>query len=255
MKQGHLYLCWQYCFLIILLSYPSFAQQNTCDYKVEILADGDEFEKEGFKWRMQALKIEGKSTNITGTAQIEDSSGKTMKKYKPWTSDTISRQKTSSQYSPNLNPGEYKITAEINVECDDTDKNNNVDSKSITIKGEKEESISRKSKSPDEDSEATYRVDKSEKPVEEINKESQSIPSSDSFISKKSEAKQETISTQAGKNTDKNNEKSQLMELTSNTIQKPYVVYESSSEKAKNLVLIFLLTLSILLNIVLIWRR
>ena len=33
------------------------------------------------------------------------------------------------------------------------------------------------------------------------------------------------------------------------------VVYESTTEKAKNLILLFLVIVSILLNIVLIWRR
>ena len=33
------------------------------------------------------------------------------------------------------------------------------------------------------------------------------------------------------------------------------IIYESSTEKAKNLILIFLVILSILLNVVLIWRR
>jgi len=132
--------------LALMLSKSSFAQ--TCDYRVEIMADGEEFKKEDFKWRMMATKIDGKSTNITGTAEIK-SDGKTIKSYKPWTSASISRQKTSSEYSPNLKPGEYEIKAMIEVECDDSDMENNKDTKKITIEGEKEETTASKSKSED----------------------------------------------------------------------------------------------------------
>jgi len=43
-------------------------------------------------------------------------------------------------------------------------------------------------------------------------------------------------------------------EITNNLVNSG-VVYESTTEKAKNLILLFLVILSILLNIVLIWRR
>src|SRR3989338_8623515 len=119
--------------LALMLSKSSFAQ--TCDYRVEIMADGEEFKKEDFKWRMMATKIDGKSTNITGTAEIK-SDGKTIKSYKPWTSASIAKQKTSSEYSPNLKGGRYEIEAEIDVKCDDTNNGNNIDTKNIVIKGE-----------------------------------------------------------------------------------------------------------------------
>ena len=121
--------------LAISFSYTSFAQQSLCDYKVELIVNGTEFEKERFKWRMKATKLEGTSTNITGAADILDSKGNIVKKYKPWTDEPISRQKTSSEYSPNLKEGEeYTIKAEINVECDDINKDNNADAKAIKIK-------------------------------------------------------------------------------------------------------------------------
>ena len=127
-----------FVFVILLLDI-SFAQQSQCDYKVEVLADSQEFTKENFTWSMKATKIDGMATNITGTAKIEDSNNKIVKNYKPWTSESISRQKTSSKYSPNLNYGEYKITAEISVDCNDTDKSNNADVKMISIKEIKNE--------------------------------------------------------------------------------------------------------------------
>ena len=66
--------------LILYFSYNSFAYQYLCDYKVEVIVNGTEFEKEGFKWKMRATNIEGASTNITGTADIQDSKGNIIKK-------------------------------------------------------------------------------------------------------------------------------------------------------------------------------
>ena len=239
----------------ILLSYQSFAQQSKCDYKVEILTDGQEFQKEDFVWRMQATKIEGKSTNITGTAKIEDSDGKTAKSYKPWVSDSISKQKTSSKYTPNLKPDEYEITAEINVECDDTNKDNNIDTKKIKINGVVEETKNQKS------SENTKKSNKL-KNTETDNIQANKI---------KAQTNQNTITTKPEKVTSKkpdteeidnviqlaasSDKKSKQSQITAHAIQQSPIVYESGNEKAKGLVMIFLLTLSILLNIVLIWRR
>ena len=237
--------------VVIFLPYSSFAQQSECDYKIEVIVDGEEFEKEDFKWRMRATKIEGKSTNITGTAEIEDSNGKTIKNYKPWTSDSISKQKTSNEYTPNLKPGSYEITAEISVECDDTNKDNNVDSKKIKIKGEIEEIKDKKSKN--EETEIT-----SKKTENQDN--NQIIPNSQNPIAtkpKKSAASEEFDNTVELKS--QNNQKSQQVQsITANTIQNlqnTETVYESSGERAKQWIMVFLLTLSILLNIILIWKR
>lgn len=188
--------------LAIALPYHSFAQEP-CDYKVEIIVDGEEFEKDDFLWRIRATKIEGISTNITSTAEIENSAGNTVKKYKPWTSESISGQKTSGEYSPNLKSGSYKIIAGINVECNDTNPENNMDVKAIKIKSENYSEINIS--------------------ITSINLKPQNAP--------------------------KSNDSPQASFLNGK------VVYESSNEKAKGLILIFLLTLSILLNIVLIWKR
>jgi|SRR3989338_7398805 len=221
--------------LAISLSYNSLAQQSSCDYKVEIIVDGEEFRKEDFKWRIRATKIEGKSTNITGIAEIK-ANGKTVKSYKPWTSASISMQKTSNEYSPNLNPGNYEITAEINVECDDINKDNNLDSTTIKIKGENE---TNSKKSNDEDAAINNKIDNEEfmSPPQKINK---------------STANEETEN--IIKVIDKNTGKNQISPTT-HAIQNPETVYVSSNEKAKGLILIFILALSILLNIILIWKR
>jgi len=229
--------------LAITYSYLSFAQ--TCDYKVEILVEGDEFESEEFKWRMRATKIEGKSTNITGTAELEDSNGKTVKNYKPWTSDSIAKQKTSSEYSPNLKPGSYEITAEISVECDDTNKDNNVDKKELKIKGEVEQAKSEKSKSEAIETKNENIITK------DVNNEQITAKATKTTAKTTDEEIENTIQLK-NKNTQKIQES---QPITANAIQTPQIVYESSNDKAKGLIMIFLLTLSILLNIILIWKR
>jgi len=228
----------------MLLAHVSFAQQPSCDYKVEILVDGEEFEMEDFKWRMRAIKIEGKSTNITGTAKIMDSDDKTVKTYKPWTDDSIAKQKTSSEYSPNLKPGEYEITAEINVECDDTSKYNNEDTRKITIKGATQDTTNKEAKSDDTETEPVNSF------VSDAEKEQIIIKTTKTAPKPADEEAENTIQL-----TNKNAQKTQQQPITSNTIQAPQIVYESSGERAKTWIMIFLLTLSILFNIILIWRR
>ena len=177
---------------VLLSSYYSFAQPYDCDYKVEILINGTESNIGGFMWRIMATKLFGNSTNITGTVEIKDSNGKILKSYRPWINQSISKQKTSNEYLPKLKENEeYRIISRINVECNDTNKYNNVDIKSFKI----------------------------------------------------------------GKIED--GEYEDTIQLTTKNDQKKIneTIYESSNEKARNLILIFLLALSILLNIILIWRR
>ena len=226
----------------MLLSCRVFAQQ-ACDYKVEILADGSEFEKEDFKWRMKATKLDGPPTNITGTAEIK-SDGKTAKSYKPWNSAPISRQKTSNEYTPNLKPGSYEIIAEVSVQCDDGDKGNNKDIMEIKIKGENEETKAKKSKS--ENQEAVNN---------KINGKEQTPTSQNAMTtrSKQPTASEETDNVIQLNN--KNNQKSHQLQATTYAIKQPEVVYKSSNEKAKGMIMAFLLTLSVLLNIILIWKR
>lgn len=239
-------------FFAIALSKLSIAQQPECDYAIEILAEGDEFQKEEFTWRMMATKIEGKSTNITGAAKIEDSGGSTVKTYKPWTSDSISKQKTSSKYTPNLKPGKYEIIAEISVECDDTGKDNNMDTKKITISGDAGETKPKDTTDDaEEDSKITNKKNTETKNTDSDAEQIETKPVQKTKASSpRIEEKDNVI--QLAANVNKNIQKPQMK---TSEIQKPEVVYESSNEKAKGLIMIFLLSLSILLNIVLIWRR
>lgn len=234
-------------------SYISFAQQPACDYKVEVLADGNEFGKSDFKWRMKATKIEGKSTNITGTAEIEDSTGKTVKSYKPWTHDAISRQKTSNEYSPNLKPGSYKLTAEISVECDDTNKGNNADTIEIKISGETDDTGSKKTKKEDAGKNALETIESAG--TDKISsgqaaRANQNSVKTESKIPSPPEEVENTIQLKS-----KDTKKSQKPQLTASAVQEQNLAYESSNEKAKGLIMAFLLALSILLNIILIWKR
>ena len=229
--------------LAMPLSYASFAQQYSCDYKVEVLVNGTEFEKENFKWKMRATKIEGASTNITGTAEISDSKGNIIKKYKSWTNEAISKQKTSSEYSPNLKEGEeYLLKAEINVECGDANKNNNVDNKVIRIKqlGTDEILLTKEMR-------AKENIDNEKN---EVNNSitNASIQNSDT---KNSDTKEEVKGEDNVISLKKENPKNPL---TSDAVQSK-IAYESSNEKAKNLIIFFILGISVILNIVLIWRR
>ncbi|MBI2658091.1 hypothetical protein HYX08_05355 [Candidatus Woesearchaeota archaeon] len=236
--------------IMTLLSSGSRAQQSSCDYKVEILLESNEFESQDFKWRMRAVKIEGKPANITGTAEIEDSSGKAVKTYKPWTSDSISKQKTSNEYSPNLKPGEYEITSEISVDCDDTNRENNVDKKEITISGAEETKAEKEGE---------------EIPEENPAKKGTSLQGAEKTVPEPTQSRPSSIRKTTAEDFDnvielksQNNKKPEETMATADIIKNPgnsEIIYESSSEKAKGLIMIFLLTLSVLLNIVLIWKR
>src|SRR3989344_2373775 len=121
-------------FLVFLLAIIGVNAVTECDYSSEIILESNEFAVKDFKFKVKAAKLEGPSTNITGRISIKDEYGNTIKSYKPWTNASISKQKTSSEYSPNLKEGAYEITAEIGVLCDDFGKENNIAKRKIIIK-------------------------------------------------------------------------------------------------------------------------
>lgn len=238
--------------LIFAISFidNSFAQQNACDYKIEILINNSEFESSDFSWRIRATKIEGVPTNITGTAEIDDLNGQIIKRYKSWTNESISRQKTSSTYTPNLNQGEYKIISSIKVECDDVNRDNNVDIKIIKIKESNKEMSATISQNNNTIIDAKTNNTTKNETINPI------------IVSQKIESK--TISKNesesiAGEEDNtillRNDNKNLKNKLKTDAMQKQEIVYESSNEKAKGMIVISLLILSVLLNIVLIWRR
>lgn len=251
-------------FAVLLLSVPYSFAQPQCDYKIEIVVNGSDFHPSDFKWRMRAVKIEGISTNITGTARIEDSSGNIVKNYKPWTSDSISKQKTSSEYSPNLDEGQYKIISEINVDCDDSNKGNNIDYRIIKISPEpkseakprhEDENIQEvQSKAGMQDSVKSQDhikiVENPTGPVQAANNsQNESGEFSISLGPQARESDEDTI--HLGK---KDNQKSDNVPLAAGVVRDD-VAYRSSNEKAYNMAILFLLAVSLIFNIVLIWKR
>ena len=237
----------------VAFSCISFAKPE-CDYKTEVIANGTEFEKENFNWKMRATRIEGKPTNITGTAEILDPEGRTIKSYKPWTNESISKQKTSNEYSPNLKEGEYRIISRIDVECDDTNKGNNIDFKIIKINSAAQNEITIDKNQPKFSSEA---LENATNNITIKNNTNSNINSANNEITKQN-AKQDPTENYYNNVIElKNNEiqKNNVVEPAAHAIKSNIAVYESSNEKSKNLIVFLLLALSVLLNVILIWKR
>ena len=240
---------------LVLLTAVSAAETNDCDYKIEILLNSSIYSNSDFVWKMKATKISGISTNITATARIENSGGKIIKTYKPWISVPISRQKTSGEYSPNLKDDEYRLISEITVDCNDADKSNNMDSEYFAV-------ASAANGNPQQDSKEEIMVaqnqPESSVPVENIPEENKSIIQ---IMENKVDVINNTDDlTAAQKTTEYSNEITLLntYEESDNSLQdssKPELVYESSNEKSRAIVLYVLLGFSVLFNIILIWKR
>ena len=244
----------------VLFANFTFAQQPQCDYKIDALLDSFEFTKENFTWRMKATKIEGIATNITGTAVIELNDN-IVKSYKPWTNLSISKQKTSNVYSPNLDQGEYKITAEIFVECDDIEKTSNIDVKTFKIIGEnirEDFDENDAGTQPDIQQQLTQEqtIQSNETKNYSITNEiiSNEKATNDENIQQSQIQAQNTAAVVANENFDNViNLKEDLEENVVN--MQSDIVYESSNEKTNKLIIYSILGLSVLLNIILIWKR
>ncbi len=248
----------------VLFSVFAFAQQNDCDYKVDVLLDSQEFTKENFTWKMKAAKIEGISTNITGTASIE-SNNNIVKSYRPWTNLPISKQKTSNTYSPNLDENEYKITAEIFVECNDVDKTNNADVKTFRIIGQNSDVVANFDENGEVTQpeiqqeltqEQTIRLNETKNDTinnETINNEKTTANNENPQINKNNQQNQIQTQNTAAANENFNNVINLKEEDAVN--MESDIVYESSNEKAKELIIYSILGLSVLLNIILICRK
>jgi hypothetical protein len=115
--------------IMLIFAVPVFGQE--CDYGVQLLA-GSEFSQQNFTFKLAASKVIGPETNISSSVQITKD-GSIVKEYFPWKNEKISRQKTSSQYSPNLPAGDYQITASLMTLCDDVKLSNNADSKKFRV--------------------------------------------------------------------------------------------------------------------------
>jgi hypothetical protein len=109
----------------------------SCDYAVEFILAKTVFDNSSeFSFKIRASKISGSPTNFTLRARIEDLNGRLIKEYKPFTNKSITRQRTSTTYTPNLEEGKsYFIDTNVTVQCNDTAQENNFDTRIITIKG------------------------------------------------------------------------------------------------------------------------
>lgn len=246
--------------MFLLNLHFSAADNSACDYKVEIILASDAFDKDGFKWRMKATRLDGSPTNITGIATIE-SEGKAVKSYTPWNSLPIARQKTSAQYSPNLGPGDYGINAKISTQCDDNNPGNNEDAKKFTIKGDNAKDKSAKEKSTKIINTAATSSKKSgqnaiitERGIQEGNADvapSEKQQTDKSVVSREIKNTVKSAKISLPENKGEKNKKA----IANPIIPSSQVIYKSSGEKSKELIVLSLLMLSILLNVVLVWKR
>lgn len=115
-------------------------QAASCDWSLEIILNKTVFTTEEFSWKMRATKVAGDATQLSSTATIEDAEGNVTKSYTPWNSEDATSQKTSSSYSPNLQPGVYLLNANLSAACTESDMSNNKAAKIFTIKGAAAES-------------------------------------------------------------------------------------------------------------------
>ena len=247
-------------FAAVILLAAAYAKQE-CDYSAEIILESNEFASEDFKFRIKAVKIEGPSTNITAQISITNYNNTPVKSYKPWTNSPISRQKTSSEYSPNLEEGNYEITAEIFVLCDDFEKENNLDKKKIIIKSSS--SNTEKMMMDDKTEDTKPQENKTILPFndydEKFSESANAQPAaSEEIISIENQESQKSLEEMINEQSQKNNlseEKIINSQSLKNQSSAENIIYKSSGEKAKGLVLIMLLAVSIGLNIILIWKR
>ena len=120
---------------------PGFANDESllsgCDYAVEFILAKNVFDNSSeFSFKIRASKVSGISTNFTSQAKIEDLNGKLIREYEPFTNESITKQRTSAEYTPDLEEGKsYFMDSDITVQCNDTNENNNFDTRIITIKG------------------------------------------------------------------------------------------------------------------------
>ncbi len=112
--------------------------EEGCDFQIEFILAADIFENSSsFEFQIRVSKIKGEKTNFTGRAFIRDLFGTLIKEYKPWTNESITRQRTSAKYTPNLEEGKsYELNANVTMQCEDTNPDNNIHTRLITIKGD-----------------------------------------------------------------------------------------------------------------------
>ena len=111
--------------------------ESSCDYAVNFILAKTLFDNSSdFSFKVRTSKISGTATNFTMRAKIEDFNSKPIKEYKPFTNKSITTQRTSTEYTPNLEEGKsFILDSNTTTQCNDTNLNNNFDTQIITIKG------------------------------------------------------------------------------------------------------------------------
>lgn len=251
-----------YLILILLLAVNAYAEN--CNYAIDVMMNSTSFTSEEFEFRLRALKIEGGQTKITGTARIEDSSGRTIKSYKPWTNESITIRKTSAVYTPNLKSGGYRIISSIRVDCDDTFLDDNSVLKEFSIVGYKDEE--EEENPADEQATATTSMSTTTTLPIINQKTPTSTVSTTTKIELLLDPPKGIENTNVNKNVNKKKAQNQIAtavpvnsgktaETAAKKEREARVVYESDFELVKKTGIALLIMLSILLNIVLIWKR
>ena len=115
----------------------SILAEGGCDFQVEFILASDVFENSSaFNFKVRASKVKGTTTNVTAKASIKDLFGTLIREYSPFTNESVTRQQTSSEFTPNLDEGKsYEMNANITTQCTDSSPDNNFDTRIITIKG------------------------------------------------------------------------------------------------------------------------
>ena len=108
-----------------------------CDYEVSLVLNSTTFDDPNdFSWKLIARNVRGGATNITVRAAIHDLFGNVEQEYSPFTNQSITSQRTSSTFSPNLDEGKsYILFANLTTQCDDTNQVNDKDERIFTIHG------------------------------------------------------------------------------------------------------------------------
>ena len=111
--------------------------EQDCDVSIEFILAKTVFDNSSeFSFKIRVSKISGTKNNFTLRAKIEDLNGKLIREYRPFTNQSITRQRTTSSFTPNLEEGKsYFMGSNVTTQCNDTNMNNNFDNRLITIKG------------------------------------------------------------------------------------------------------------------------
>ena len=119
--------------IVFLLVLPVYLTNvDGCDWEVEILSGVIFQDEDDFEFKYFINRIEGNRTNVMLNRTIEDVYGNSVREYDEYSRE-ITNYHTTPFLNPNLNPGTYLIKGEIYPDCNDTELENNVNSKLIVI--------------------------------------------------------------------------------------------------------------------------